>query len=427
MQASSESNSSSCDIKTPLLRDPVFFRLWLAFSTAQVGASLALIALPLLAASFLGASPLQMSVLSAVQTIPFVIFGPFAGVAADRWRRRLILVIADLTRAAVLVSVPLAALTGHLSIELLFAVAFVVGTGNAWFDICHGSYLPTIVERRRLIEAHSRLSLSQSVIDTGGPALGGGLVQILGAPLAVLGNAVSYLVSGLLLAFLPDREPATSTSIERKSVWADIADGARFVWRHALLRPLTLRLAAWHFVVGGIQAMLVFYLARNLEMKASGIGLLYSMAGAGTVVAAACAQTISRRIGVGPTIVLCNLLAAFLAVLVPLSSGPGVWSWALIGTAMFGFGFCVLTYQINNASLRQAITENGYLGRMSAATRVVTLGANACGALVAGVVAHAFDARLAIAALTAVGIVFALKGALTGPVWSVKSLPASAG
>jgi MFS family permease len=410
---------------SPLLRDRTFFRVWLAFTLAHVGTSLALIALPLLAASSLQASPLEMSVLAAMQTIPFVIFGPFAGVAADRWHRRRILVAADLTRAAMLITVPLATLTGHLSIEWLLTVAFVVGTGNAWFDICHGSYLPTIVERRRLLEAHSRFSLSQSVIDTAGPALGGGLVQSLGAPLAILGNALSYLTSGLLLAFAPDSEPAAAPPSGRASVWSDIADGVRFVYRHPLLRPLTLRLATWHLVVGGIQALLVFHLVRNLEMSAGGIGLMFSMTGAGTVLGATRAQALSRRIGVGPTIVLCNLCAALLAVLIPLASDSGVGSLALIGTALFGFGFCVITYQINNSSLRQTVTENAYLGRMSAATRVMTLGANACGALIAGSVAQTFDARLAIAWFAAFGIVFAIKGAMMGPVRMVKSLPSA--
>ncbi|MET0498208.1 MAG: MFS transporter [Steroidobacteraceae bacterium] len=406
-----------------LLRDRAFFRVWLAFTLSQVGASLALMALPLLAASSLRASPLEMSILAAMQTIPFVIFGPFAGVAADRWRRRLILVVADLMRAAVLVSVPLAALTGHLTIELLLAVAFVVGTGNTWFDICHGSYLPTIVERRRLLEAHSRFSLSQSVTDTAGPLIGGGLVQSLGAPLAILGNALSYLISGLLLAFAPDSEPTAANLGGRTSVWSDIADGVRFVYRHALLRSLTLRLAAWHFVVGGIQSMLIFHLARNLEMSAGKIGLLFSMTGAGTVLGATCAQALSRRIGVGPTIVLCNLLAAFLAGLIPLAGAASVGSLVLIGSTLFGFGFCVITYQITNASLRQAVTENAYMGRMSAATRVVALGTNACGAVVAGVVAQTFDARIAIAAFAALGIAFALKGATMGQLRAVKSLP----
>jgi MFS family permease len=410
----------------PLWRDRVFARVWLSFTLSQFGGSVTVTVLPLIAASALHASPLQMGILATVNTLPFLVIGPFAGVMADRLPRRAILIGADAARSIALLAGAAAALTGHLRLEVLYAVAFAFGAGHVWFDIARSSYLPVVVRRDRLITANGHLSVSQAFADTALPSFGGLIFQALGTAFALFACSATYALSALLLHSLDAGRPVTrQNSASPVSVLGQMRQGISFILASPLLRAVTLRLAAWQLIAGGILSLLVLFLVNEAAFAPAEIGVFFSIMGIGTLVAAVSVNRISAWIGVGPTIMISNLVAATVALLIPLSGGGMAGSTGLIGVTAAVYGFCVITYQINNASLRQALTPAGMLGRMAAATRFCTLTLNACGAVVAGVVAQYRGVRFAITCFAVAGVCLAIRGAVSSPLRSARRLPAS--
>ncbi len=404
-----------------LWREAVFARVWISFSFSEFGSNIVVTMIPLIAAAFLGASPLQMGMLATANTLPYLVAAPIVGVIADRLSRRTILISADIGRALVLGTGAAVAWSGGLSFETLYAVAFAVGIGNVWYDIAHGSYLPFIVERERLIDANSYLSGSQSAAATAGPSLAGAVLQAAGTALGILFAAFLYLLSALLLYSANPGRPAPAGP-ERRSIWAEMRHGLSFIWHHRLLRPLTLRHATWHFVVGGLYSQIVLYLVASLHFSAAEVGGMLSVVGIGTLIAVASAGRLSRRLGVGPTIMASNVAAAAVTLLIAVPSGAGPMGIAMIGMAMLAYGFCTITYQINNASLRQAATPDPLLGRMTAVTRMTTFGANAVGAVGAGLIAQHFSVSLAIAAYSVLAVAASLCGLVATPLRSIRSL-----
>jgi MFS family permease len=408
-----------------LWRQPTFLNVWLAFTLSEFGSSAALVTLPLLATTLLHALPLQMSVLATANTLPFLLLGPVAGVMADRLPRRAILVTADLARSVVLATGVVVALTGTLTMGILYVIAFGIGVGNVWFDIAHGSYLPSVVAKEQLIGANSRLALSQSVADTVGPSAGGAAIQLLGAPVTVLGTALAYMASAALLATNRGTQTVRRQQLTFASLRGEMLEGILFIWRHPLLRRLTLRLAGWHLIVGALQSLLILFLIDELHLAPTTVGSLLSVAGVGTLLAAVSAGRLSARFGIGPTIMMCNVAAALAAPLIPAAGGADPRSIVMVGIALFTFGYCVISYQINNASLRQALTPNSLLGRMGAANRILTLSVNSLGALTAGLIGQFSTVRTAMACFALLGIVCAVTGLVSSPLWAIRTHPQS--
>jgi MFS family permease len=404
-----------------LWRDRVFARIWISFSCSEFGSSIVVTLIPLIAAAFLGATPLQMGILATANTVPYLVAAPIVGVIADRLSRRTILISADIGRALILIAGAVAAWSGHLSFEVLYAVAFAVGVGNVWYDVGHGSYLPFIVDRDRLIGANSYLSGSQSAAHTVGPSLAGALLQAAGTAFGIVSGAVLYVLSAMLLHSANPGRPAVADT-ERRSVWAEMRRGLSFIWRHPLLRPLTMRHATWHLVVGGIYSQIVLYLVTGLHFSAAEVGAMLTIIGLGTLTAALSGSRISHALGVGPAIMASNVAAAGFSLLIAVPSGTGVAAIAMIGAAMFVYGFCTMTYQINNASLRQTVTPDSLLGRMTAVTRMTTLGANAVGAVAAGLIAQYVSVGFAIAAFSILAVGASLWGLIATPLRSIRSL-----
>lgn len=378
--------------------------------------------MPLIAIMHLGASPLEMGILATANTLPYLLFAPIVGVLADRLPRRNILIGADILRALVLGAGVATALSGLLTFEILYAISFAVGIGNVWYDIAHGSYLPFIVDRQRLIGANSYLSGSQAAAGATGPSLAGILLQAVGAALAILSSVILFLLSALLLYSANPGQPRPEAAAERRSVAADMRDGLVFIWRHPLLRPLTLRHSVWHLIVGGIYSQIVLYLVSGLGFSAVEVGAMLSIVGVGTVIGVLSAGALSRTLGVGRTIIASNVAAAAFTLLIAAPGESGALATAMFAAAMVGYGFCVITYQINNASLRQAATPDALLGRMTAATRMTTFGANALGALGAGLVAQQFGVAFAITAFAGLAVAASLWGLVGSPLRSIGSL-----
>lgn len=399
-----------------------FLRLWSSYSLAETSAYLVAALVPLLAAAAFKATPFEMGVLATANTIPYLLFGPVVGVIADRVPRRRILIAADAVRASMLVTGVAFAFAGRLDFILLYIVAFGVASGNVWYDIAHGSYLPYVVTRERLISANTYLSISESGAYALGPVIAGVLLDAGGAGISLAVPAIFFSSSAALLYALSAGHPTTGTE-PRLSLLADMQDGARFVITHKLLRTLTIRHMTWHFVVGGASGQVVLYLVRELGFSTAETGWLLSMVGAGTLAAALAAQSLSHRFGVGRAVQAANFAAAIAAWLVIAVPQRGTISTVAIGLGLFCHGFCTIVYQVNNASLRQAVTPDAMLGRMTAAVRVSTFGTNALGAIAAGAVAQQLGSRAALACVFLLAVLAAALGLTNRALRRMRALP----
>lgn len=369
---------------TGLWRQSDFRRFWAAQAVSAVGSQVTLLALPLIAALTLKASPFQVGVLAATETAPFLLIGLFAGVWVDRRRRRPILIAADLARAALLATIPLASVMGVLGMGLLYAVALLTGTLTLFFDVAFLSYLPALVGRDGLIEGNSKLQVSSSTAQVAGPGLAGWLIGIAGAPFAVTIDAVSFLVSGLLVTRIGTPEPAPKSVADEPHVWREIGEGLRTVRRDATLRALaacsaTTSVFAWVFF-----AVYVLYMTRNLGLTPGAIGLVFATGGVGALAGALVAGPAARRFGQGRAIVWGQLLFGLFGLVVPLAVLVPAIALPMVVASEFLQWMAVVVYDVNALSLRLARTPDRLQGRVNATMRFLVWGLRPVGSLLGG-------------------------------------------
>jgi MFS family permease len=407
---------------TGLWGNPDFLKLWTGQTVSVVGSQVTSLAIPLAAALTLDASPAQMGLLGAVGTLPYLVLGLPAGAWVDRLRRRPILIVADLGRALLLSTIPLAAALDRLTIEHLYVVGLLVGSLSVFYEVAYQSFLPSLVGRTQLVEGNSRLETSSSVARVAGPGLAGMLVQIFTAPAAILLDAISFLISGALLSTIHRTEPAPSGRVERRSIWTEIGEGLRAVRCHRLLLPLATSTAIGNFASGLISAVFVLFLTRTLSLTPFLIGLTYAAGSLGGVGGAVLATYAARRFGIGPAIIGGKALMAFSSLLIPLAGGPVAVSIALLIVSRFlGSGGAVVS-NVNQVSLRQAITPDRLQGRVNATMRFINWGAIPLGALLGGVLGEAIGLRPTLY-LSVVGMSLGLLCVVFSPVQAVQQTP----
>ena len=365
-----------------LLGHADFRRFWAAEGISLLGSQITIVALPLLAALTVGASPLQMGALAAMSTLPFLLGGLVVGVWVDRLRRRPIMIAANLGRALILGVIPLAALFDALGIWLLYAVALAAGCCTVWFDIAYASYVPTLVRRDQLLEANGKLEATASIAQVAGPGLAGVLVGVLTAPVAILLDALSYLRSALLVSRIGAPEPEPSPA--RPSVRAEIGDGLRLVWRNPVLRALAGCSAVTNFFGWMFLGIYILYMTEDLGLGPSAVGLVFAVGGAGAFIGATLAGRIARRLGQGPTLILGQALFGVTGLLVPLAALAPALALPLVVGAEFGQWLTLLIYTVNALSLRQTIVPDAALGRVTATFRVLNTGVVPLGSLTGG-------------------------------------------
>jgi MFS family permease len=376
--------------RSPLWRNGDFLRLWAGQTVSELGGQVTLVALPLTAILVLDASAFEVGVLSSLEFLPFLVFGLVAGVWVDRLPYRRVLVAADLGRAAVLGTVPLAYLLDALTLPHLYAVGFLAGTLTVFFSLAYQAYLPVLLERVHLVDANSKLEVTRSVAQTAGPAAGGGLVAAFSAPVAILADAVSFLVSGGLLLAMRHREQPRVQPAARDLV-GELREGLRYVWQHPIFRPNLLASGLANFSYGIVWAILLVFAVRSLELEAGVIGLVLAVGQAGGIAGALLARRIAARIGIGPALIgaiaLCGPAYAIVALATPSTAVPFLTiGWTLLS-------FASLVSAVLGVSIRQALVPQHLQGRVVGATRSVILGAIPLGALVGGVLAAAIGLR----------------------------------
>lgn len=364
-----------------LARHRDFRLLWSGETISQLGSQVSVLVLPLVAVLYLHASTFEVGVLTALESVAFLLVGLPAGAWCDRLRRRPVMIASDLIRAILLASIPAAAALGALTLGQLFAVALLHGIATVFFDVSYQSYLPSLVEHHELMEGNAKLGASQSVAQVAGPALGGLLVQVLTAPFAVVADAVSFLASAICMRAIRSSEPPPERPAERR-LFKEIGEGLGFVLRHPILRMIAGTTGTSNFFSSAFAAVIVVFLVRSVHLSAGVIGVLMSAGSIGGVLGAMTASAIARRIGQARTIWVSTLVTAPFGLLIPLT-GRGD-RLAFYVTGIFAISFGVVVYNVAQVSFRQALCPPRLLGRMNATMRFLVWGTMPLGALLGG-------------------------------------------
>jgi MFS family permease len=409
-----------------LWRHPDFLKLWAAQTVSRFGSDISMLAIPLTAALVLNASPFQMGLLGTFEFAPFLLLSLFAGVWVDRLRRRPILIVADVGRFVLLGSIPLGALFGMLRIEQLYAVGLLAGVLTVFFDVAHQAYLPALVSRDQLVEGNSKLEMSRSVAQIAGPGFAGVLVQLLSAPMAVAADALSFLASGVFLVFIRAPEPAPVRDPRRgSSIRSELREGLAVVLGNPLLRSIAGATATSNLFSNGIMAVYVLYVTRELAVPPALLGLILAAGGPGALLGAVSAGRLAGRFGLGATIIGALMVTELSNLLVPFAGGPVPIVVGTLALAAFIGGFGNPVYNINQVSLRQAITPDRVQGRMNASMRFIVWGTIPIGSLLGGALGEVLGLRPTLVLMAACSLLAGL-WVIVSPVRRLKAPPAPA-
>ena len=407
-----------------LWRHRDFRLLWAGETVSLFGSEVTELALPLVAVLALDAEAGQMGLLAAARFAPWLLVTLPAGVWIDAHRRRPVLVGANLGRCLLVALVPLLAALEALRMPHLYGIAFATGVLTVLFDVAYQSYLPSLVDRDQLVEGNSKLQATASVARVGGPGLGGLLVQLVGAPRALLVDAASFAVSTTSLLAIRHREPAPAgpDPAARAGLRREVAEGLRVTYRNPVLRSVAGLAATYNLFSQAVLALLVLYATADLELSAGLIGLVVSAGSLGTLAGTALTGRLERRLGVGRSLLLAVAVECASLLLVPVATGPPALAAGLLGLAFVGNGFGVGLSSVLAVSLRQAVTPDDLLGRMNASYRFLTYGAIPFGALLGGALGELLGLRAAVA-VGAVGSLLAVPWVLMAPVAGLRRMP----
>jgi MFS family permease len=407
-----------------LLREREFRLFWSGQTISLVGDQITLLALPLTAVLLLDANAAQMGYLGAATLMPHLLFSLPAGVWLERVAgRRRIMIGADIGRALLLGSVPLAHAFDAVTFGQLYAVAFATGCLAVLFDISYSTLYVAVVDRERYLEANSLLNGSRSLSYAAGPSLGGLLVQALSAAYALLADAVSFLVSALLLAVMRTSEPPLEP--QAGNMREQTAQGMRFIIGNSFFRPALAATATLNFFNLAFGALFILYATRELGVSPGTLGLVLGAGAAGSLLGAFVAGRVGRRIGLGPAFILGQILFPLPLLLVPLASGSKAVVLAMLFAAEFFSGLGVMILDINVGAIITALTPHALRSRATGAFRFVNYGIRPLGALAGGGLGATLGLRPALW-ITTVGALAGVLWLLPSPVPGLRDLPEEA-
>jgi MFS family permease len=402
-------------LKGRLWRDGEFLKLWAGQGISEIGSQVSMLALPTIAILLLGATPFQVGLLAALENLAFPVLGLVAGVYVDRLRRRPIMIACDVVRMLALASVPIAFAFNVLSMSQLYVVALITGVGTVFFDVAYQSYLPALIPRGDLIEGNTKLQVTSSVAQMAGPALGGFLIQVLGPARAVAADAASFLVSvgSLLWIRRPEPSPAPAGESGRRGFLSEMWEGIQVVFGNSTIWKIAGSTSTSNLGSNVFFAVYLIFAYRVLHLNPGTIGIIFGAGAVGGLLGALSASWIPRHIGLGPTLFLTILIWGLSLVLVPLAQFG--WAIPLLFASMLVGSFVDPVYNINQVSLRQAITPDRVQGRMNATVRTIIWGTMPIGSFVGGVIGSTYGIMPALF----IGIAIALVAGfwiLLGPI-----------
>jgi MFS family permease len=405
---------------TPVLlrAHPAFRRFWTGQTVSLIGDQVSLVALPLVAVLELDASAAQMGYLTAAALVPNLLFSLHAGAFVDRrGRRRQTMIAADVGRGLLLALVPLGAAFGLLSMPALYVIAFLVGSLGVVFMVSYNALFVALVPRDDYVGAMSLLSGSRAFSAVVGPSLGGVLVQVLTAPLAVAADAVSYLVSAVFLHRVAADEPPREEA--RRGL---VLGGARFIASSPVVRSALLATATLNFFDYGFLALFFLYATRSLGVAPGTLGVVLGAGAVGGVIGALVTGRVVRRIGVGPAFMAGCVVFPLPLLLVPLAGGPRWLVLLALLAAEFGAGLGVMMLDISVGAIFAAMIPDRFRSRVSGAYMVVNYGVRPLGALAAGALATSVGTRETLW-IAAAGASFAVLWLVRSPLPRLRSLP----
>lgn len=378
-----------------------FTLLWIAATISYAGTAVTTVALPMVALVTLHASTFDIGIISAAGLICWLLLGLSAGVWVDRVVRRPLLIACDVVRALALVTVPIAAALDLLTVLQLIAVALIVGAGSVLFDIASQVYLPAVVPPAQLLVGNSKLQGSQAAAQTGGPALGGLLVQLITAPLALVVDVASYLVSALLLVSVR-RSETPVVSITKQRMLPQIKEGLAYVLRDDLVRPLLFLATGINLAAAAFDVLLVPFLLRSEDISPGLIGVLIACGGVGGVVGAAIGPKIAVRIGSARTMLIVAVLGPVLGLLVPMTTaGAGL---VLFAVGLAGRELCIAVVSLLARTYRQMTAPPELLARVTASIKFISWGVLPIGAFLGGAAGQWLGNRNALWAVSALAL-----------------------
>ncbi len=379
-----------------LWRHPDFVKLWTGQTISVFGSLITGTAIPFTAILTLHASPIQVALLSAANHVPGLLFGVAAGVWVDRLRRRPVMIAADVGRAAVIVSIPIAYVFDALTIWQLYAVALSAGVLTIFFDVAYQSYVPTLVSRDELIEGNSKLAATASVSEFAGFSVSGWLVQVFSGPFAMLVDAISFIVSAAFVRTIRSPEPPPPEPEARAPALAEAAEGMRAVLRDPLLRSLAIATPLAAFGIGMFFATYMIFVTRGLGFHPGLLGVIFGLGGISSLFGAMLAGGAARRFGSGPTMIAGVAMMGISMLFIPIARGATVVAAGLLIAQQISGDGMFMMFDINATSLRQAIAPERMLGRVNAFNRMLDLGFTLAGILAGGVIGQTAGLRLSL-------------------------------
>ena len=380
---------------TGLWRNPDFVKLWGSLTMVHFGGQITFLALPLTAALVLDATPFEVGVLTALEALPFPLFGLFAGVLVDRTRKLPMIIACDIGRGLALLAIPICMWFGALTMEVLYVAGFLVGMLTVIGWPAYQVFMTERVGRENLVEANAKIGISDSAAQLVGPGVAGALIQWLTAPFAIMVDAISFFFSAWMLRGIPPRASDEPKALPR-SVRSEIGEGLRAIWQNRTLRAIVWAIATWQVFRHAFIAIVVLYAARVLGFSAGHVGVLFMTAGLGSLAAAGWVAPLNRRFGMGPTM-LSGIAGTGLAwVIMGSASGPFWLASILFGGGLFLLDLGAMIFFINYLTLRQAVTPDRLLGRVTATMMCLTASTAPLGALAGGWVAEHYGLRSAM-------------------------------
>jgi MFS family permease len=396
-----------------------FRRLWIGETVSQFGTMVSQLALPLVAILIVHASTFQVGLLTAFESLAFLVIGLPAGAWVDRMRFRHVLIVNDLLRAVAMASIPAAQALGVLTIGQLYVVAVVIGVCTVFFDVAYQSYLPELVDRTLLVEGNAKLQASESVAQVAGPSVGGLLIQALTAPYAVLIDAVSFLWSAAWVGKIEARVPKPERKPDRH-LGREIAEGLRFVIGNRLLRSIAMCTGTSNLFSTALFAVYYVLLARDLDVSPGLIGLIMSTSAVGGIVGSLVASRLAQRFGQGPTIWVSALIGGPPMIVAAFIHRD--WTLGLLAAAQIVMWASVVVYNITQVSFRQSLCPPALLGRMNATMRFLVWGTMPLGGVLGGVLGSWLGAREAVL-IAAIGGSLAFLPVFLSPLRTMRELP----
>ncbi len=412
--------------KPNLWRHRDFRLLWGGQTISELGTQVSFLAVPLVAIDVLHASTFGVGILTAVQTLPFLLVGLPAGAWVDRMRRRPVLIAADVGRALALGSIPAAWALSALTLAQLYLVSLIAGVLTVFFDVAYQSYLPVLVGTDALVDGNAKLAATESGARVAGPAVAGALVSALGAAAAVLADAASFVVSFLsLIAIRTPEEPVVAVASgagRARRLKDEIAEGLAFVWREPRIRSVAGSTGTSNFFATMAMAVVLVFLRRQLHLSPGRIGVLFAIGSIGGVAGALIARRLAERFGVGRTILWTIAVAGVGQLSYPLATRASATVLVIVGELLVSAGG--VAYNITQVSLRQALCPPRLLGRMNASVRFMVWGTMPLGGFAGGVLGSTIGLRPTLW-VAACGSLAAFMWIRLSPVPAVRTMPTS--